>query len=124
MESSTFSVVTGAYVYTGKYITRLLLARGERVANLTNHPDRPNEFGDRVRSLPMCFDDPQALTASLRGVDTLGAFHSSSFPVPDAIVYSLSSWKTRLDLPSTPGRVRTTSLWMRWVRRFSRLTNS
>src|SRR5690606_36587488 len=41
-------VVTGAFGYTGRYITRRLLERGLRVKTLTGHPDRPNPFGDQV----------------------------------------------------------------------------
>jgi uncharacterized protein YbjT (DUF2867 family) len=61
------NVVTGAYGYTGKYIARRLLAAGKTVVTLTGHPDRPNVFGQAVRALPFHFDDPAALTESLRG---------------------------------------------------------
>ena len=66
-----FNVVTGAFGYTGKYITRLLLARGKRVRTLTDHPDRPNPFGECVSTAPFCFDDPARLTSNLRGATTL-----------------------------------------------------
>ena len=64
-------VVTGAFGYTGKHITRRLLAQGRRVRTLTGHPDRPNPFGDRVDVAPLSFDDPLALADSLRGAATL-----------------------------------------------------
>ena len=64
-------VVTGALGYTGKYITRGLLAQGGRVRSLTGHPHRPNPFGDRVDVAPLSFDDPAALVESLRGAATL-----------------------------------------------------
>ena len=51
-------VVTGATGYTGRYITRLLLERGNRVRSLTGHPERPNPFGEAVETLPFNFDDP------------------------------------------------------------------
>lgn len=43
---SKTSVVTGAFSYTGRYITKLLLEKGEKVRNFTNHPSRPfpNDF--------------------------------------------------------------------------------
>ena len=63
--------VTGAFGYTGKYITRRLLARGNQVITLTGHPDRPNEFKGRVEAFPFHFENPDALTASLLGVETL-----------------------------------------------------
>lgn len=63
--------VTGAFSYSGKYITRLLLAEGREVMTLTGHPDRPNEFGGKVRAVPYHFDQPDRLAKSLEGVDTL-----------------------------------------------------
>ena len=64
-------IVTGATGYTGKYITRRLLAAGDEVRSLTWHLDRPSEFGDRVRMMPYEFDDADALAQSLEGADTL-----------------------------------------------------
>lgn len=64
-------VVTGAFGYTGKYITRRLLAEGIRVRTLTGHPDRPNEFGDRIEVKPLLFEHPAALEENLRGVDVV-----------------------------------------------------
>lgn len=62
--------VTGAFSYSGKYITRRLLARGEEVITLTGHPDRPDPFGGKVKAFPLDFDE-QSMTGSLRGVDLL-----------------------------------------------------
>jgi uncharacterized protein YbjT (DUF2867 family) len=64
-------VVTGAFGYTGKYITRQLLARGKRVRTLTAHPNLANEFGERVEVAPLDFSDPAALVTNLRGADCL-----------------------------------------------------
>ena len=63
--------VTGAAGYTGKYIARLLLERGDEVRSLTGHPDRPNPFDRPVETVPFAFDDPDALARSLEGADTL-----------------------------------------------------
>ena len=63
--------VTGAFSYSGKYITRRLLARGEEVVTLTNHPNRPDPFAGRVRAFPLDFANASSLTSSLRGVETL-----------------------------------------------------
>ena len=71
MNEPAISVVTGASGYTGKYITRRLLARGDRVRNLTGHPDRPHPFGDAVESLPFDFDNPDKLREHLNGATTL-----------------------------------------------------
>jgi NADH dehydrogenase len=64
-------VVTGAFSYTGKYVTRRLLARGRRVKTLTGHPRPDSEFGDRVSVAPLEFRDPDGLKESLRGASTL-----------------------------------------------------
>jgi uncharacterized protein YbjT (DUF2867 family) len=65
------TAVTGAFSYSGKYITRRLLERGENVITLTNHPNRPDPFDGRVRAFPLDFADTSGLTSSLRGVETL-----------------------------------------------------
>ncbi len=64
-------VVTGAFGYTGRFITRRLLQAASVVRTLTDHPDRPNPFGERVEVARLAFDDRPALVASLRGVDVL-----------------------------------------------------
>jgi len=71
MKNSELDVVTGAFGYTGRYITRRLLAMGRRVKTLTGHPNRPNPLGERVSVAPFHFDDPAALARSLEGVTTL-----------------------------------------------------
>jgi nucleoside-diphosphate-sugar epimerase len=45
-------VITGAFSYTGKYATRLLLSRGHKIRTLTYHPGRANPFGDDVQAFP------------------------------------------------------------------------
>src|SRR6202162_5221370 len=64
-------VVTGAFGYTGKYITRRLLDAGRRVRTITGHPKRPNCFGNQVEIAPMDFSDRGGLVRSLRGASTL-----------------------------------------------------
>jgi NADH dehydrogenase len=66
-----FHVVTGAFGYSGRYITRRLLARGIEVRTLTGHPDRPNPFGDQVRAMPFHFDKPDELAKRLEGAAVL-----------------------------------------------------
>jgi len=63
--------VTGAFSYSGKYITSRLLARGEEVITLTNHPNRPDPFGGKVKAFPLNFQNEQELISTLRGVDVL-----------------------------------------------------
>jgi len=71
VQTAELNVVTGAFSYTGKYITQRLLSMGERVRTLTGHPNRPNPFGEQVSVYPFSFDDPAELTKSLRGATTL-----------------------------------------------------
>jgi NADH dehydrogenase len=63
--------VTGAFSYSGKYITRRLLAKGEEVITLTNHPNRPDPFNGKVKAFPLNFQNEQELVSNLRGVDVL-----------------------------------------------------
>jgi nucleoside-diphosphate-sugar epimerase len=62
--------VTGAFSYSGKYITKRLLERGEEVITLTGHPNRPDPFGGKVKAYPLDFDEA-GMTRSLQGVDVL-----------------------------------------------------
>ena len=71
MSNQELNVVTGAFSYTGKYITRRLLAMGKSVTTLTGHPGRTDEFGEQVRSAPYNFDRPELLVHSLAGATTL-----------------------------------------------------
>ena len=63
--------VTGAYSYSGKYITQRLLERGEEVITLTGHPGRTDPFAGRVMAFPLDFNDEQGLARSLRGTQVL-----------------------------------------------------
>lgn len=72
--------ITGAFSYTGKYATRLLLERGCHVRTLTNHPPREYPFGDRVEAFPYNFDRPDLLRETLRGTSTLINTYWVRFP--------------------------------------------
>jgi NADH dehydrogenase len=63
--------VTGAFGYSGKRITRELLARGDRVLALTNSLGRPHPFGQAIEVAPLAFADPTSLSQSLSGCDVL-----------------------------------------------------
>jgi NADH dehydrogenase len=68
---SDIDVVTGAFGYTGRYLSSRLQAAGRRVRTLTNHP-RPQPPGaPPIDVRPYRFGDARALAESLRGVDTL-----------------------------------------------------
>ena len=61
--------VTGAFSYSGQYITKRLLERGEQVITLTSHPNRPDPFEGEVKAFPLDFDNEQGLAESLKDAD-------------------------------------------------------
>ena len=63
--------LTGAFGFTGKYIARVLLARGAEVVTLTNRPAEESAFSEPLPTFPLSFDDPPQLVRSLTGVDVL-----------------------------------------------------
>ncbi len=63
--------VTGAFGYSGRYITKHLLEAGHEVITLTNSAGRPNPFGAQVKAVPFHFEQPPRLGESLRDVQTL-----------------------------------------------------
>jgi len=63
--------VTGAFGYSGRYITKRLLEAGHEVITLTNSMNRPNPFGEKVKAFPLHFEETDRLRDSLRGVQTL-----------------------------------------------------
>ena len=71
MRTPELIVVTGAFSYTGKYITQRLLSMGKRVKTLTGRPDLENLLGSQVTTSPFNFDNLSLLTESLCGATTL-----------------------------------------------------
>lgn len=80
MESSELNIVTGAFGYTGKYITKRLLSMEKRVKTLTGHPNRPNPFGNQISVAPFHFDNPVELRRTLQGAITLYNTYWVRFP--------------------------------------------
>jgi len=74
------NVVTGAFGFTGRYITSLLLEQGKKVRTLTNHPANPSQFADKVEVMPLNFDDVDALARSLEGATVLFNTYWIRFP--------------------------------------------
>jgi uncharacterized protein YbjT (DUF2867 family) len=70
-DAHDFDVLTGAFSYTGKYITRQLLGAGRKVRTITGHPNRTHDFGDCVEIAPLDFRDPAALVKALQGASVL-----------------------------------------------------
>jgi len=71
MGTAELNVVTGAFSYTGKYITQRLLSMGETVKTLTSRSDLENPFGSQVTISSFNFNNLSLLTESLRGATTL-----------------------------------------------------
>lgn len=65
------NIVTGAFGFSGRYITQLLLANDESVKTLTGHPERPNPFGDKIEVARLDFTNPQKLADEMHGAHTL-----------------------------------------------------
>ncbi|MBI5043651.1 MAG: NAD(P)H-binding protein [Nitrospirae bacterium] len=80
MKASELNVVTGAFSFTGKYITERLLAMGKNVMTLTGHPKRPNPFGSRVSVFPFNFEKPKELIKNLEGAAILYNTYWVRFP--------------------------------------------
>ena len=74
MPHPDLAVVTGAFSYTGRYVTRRLLDQGVRVRTLTRSPDAEDPFGGRVEVAPLDFSDPDGLRRSMQGA---GVFYNT-----------------------------------------------
>ena len=61
------AIVTSAFSYTGRYVTRRLLNQGVRVRTLTRNPDADDPFGGQVEVAPLDFSDPDGLCRSMQG---------------------------------------------------------
>jgi NADH dehydrogenase len=64
-------VLTGAFGYTGRYLTKRLIGRGIEVRTLTNHPGDRALFSSPVSVHPLDFTRPADLAAALRGARVL-----------------------------------------------------
>lgn len=80
METRELNIVTGAFSYTGRYITQKLLSMGKTVKTLTGHPNRQNPFGNQVSIVPFNFDNPNKLVVSLQNATTLYNTYWIRFP--------------------------------------------
>ncbi|MFI5173693.1 MAG: SDR family oxidoreductase [Terriglobia bacterium] len=87
-------VVTGAFGYIGRYIAKALLERGREVRTITTHLNKPNPFGPVVKAFSYSFDDPDRLTQTLKGADTLYNTYWIRFPF-DGQTYESALRNTR-----------------------------
>jgi uncharacterized protein YbjT (DUF2867 family) len=63
--------VTGAYSYSGKYIARRLIDRGDQVLTLTSHANRADPFAGQVPTFPLDFTKQDEIRNALRDVQVL-----------------------------------------------------
>lgn len=90
--------VTGAFGYSGKYITRRLLSKGHRVITLTNSLHRQDPLREKIKAFPFNFDNPGELTESLKGVSVLYntywvRFNSKQFTLAEALKNTLTMFR-------------------------------
>jgi uncharacterized protein YbjT (DUF2867 family) len=98
------NIVTGAFGYSGSYISRLLLARGAQVRTLTAHPRRANTLGGVVEAVPFNFNRPDALAQSLAGADTIFNTYWIRFPHRDmTFERAVANIKTLIDAARRTG---------------------
>ena len=71
MPHPDLAVVTGAFSYTGRYVTRRLLDLGVRVRTLTRSRMRRTPSAAGWRRPPLDFSDPDGLRRSMQGAGVL-----------------------------------------------------
>ncbi|MBI4645808.1 MAG: NAD(P)H-binding protein [Bacteroidia bacterium] len=77
-------IVTGAYGYSGKYITKRLLDDGIEVRTLTNSCQRSNPFGDAIKAFHFNFENFELLVESMKGASVLYNTYWVRFNYSDA----------------------------------------
>jgi len=80
MNQGKNDIVTGAFSYTGRYVTQRLLKIGRKVGTLTNHPQRSHSFGNQIPVFPYNFDHADRLVQTLEGIDTLYCTYWVRYP--------------------------------------------
>ena len=65
------AVITGAFSYTGRYVTRRLLGEGVSVRTLTRSTGRESLFGGLVKAYPLDFSDSDGLRRSMEWAGVL-----------------------------------------------------
>jgi uncharacterized protein YbjT (DUF2867 family) len=76
-------VVTGAFSFTGAYVARALLERGERVRTLSRRRERGHPLEGQVELARLQFEDEEALARDLADAETLFNTYWVRFPRDD-----------------------------------------
>ncbi|SHN71855.1 NAD(P)H-binding protein [Desulfovibrio litoralis] len=102
METNQKHAVTGAFGFSGRYISERLLSKGHEVITLTNSPNRKSPLQGKIKAYPFNFDNLAALTQSLEGVDVVYntywvRFNHKRFNHADAVENTLTLFKAAKD---------------------------
>ncbi len=94
MDTPGVHVVTGAFGFSGKYITSRLLQKCIHVRTLTRKPPSISPFNGVVKAFPFNFDHPDQLTETLGGATVLYntywvRFNHSNFRHSEAVENTL-----------------------------------
>ena len=84
------NLITGAFSFSGRYITLELLKTGETIATLTGHPKPDYAYYDKIKILPFNFHDFNAMVENFRGVDTFYNSYWIRFP------HGNTSWRVAI----------------------------
>jgi uncharacterized protein YbjT (DUF2867 family) len=84
MAEQQIHVVTGAFGYSGRYLTKRLLDAGHRVRTLTGSPHRENPFGSQVEARAYTWNEPEKLVDAIRGAAVLYNTYWVRFNMPTA----------------------------------------
>jgi uncharacterized protein YbjT (DUF2867 family) len=80
MSAEHMSVITGAFGFSGSRIAELLLAQGEKVRTLTNHPDAASGTRKNIEAAPLDFGNPDRLAQAMAGAQVLYNTYWVRFP--------------------------------------------
>ncbi len=81
------NLITGAFSFSGRYITNELLNLGEPVETLTGHPDKNSPYYDKIKIMKYSFDNFDQMVENFRGVDTFYNSYWIRFP------YKTMTWR-------------------------------
>ncbi len=95
MKPTKVHVVTGAFGFSGRYITARLIQKGVHIRTLTQKPPSNSPFNGVVKAFPFDFDRPDRLVDTLRGADVLYntywvRFNHASFTHSEAVDNTLT----------------------------------
>lgn len=72
--------MTGAFGFSGKYITQKLISSGKKVRTLTNHPKYEHSWGDQLEVEPLNLINPYELAEAVEGATTIYNTYWIRFP--------------------------------------------